>query len=222
MFGCDTVAMSNEHSASAANLSFDGFEINHQYSKSFEFERDFAQYVKASTSPSINYFSLLRPLSEVEIARRFSKYQAYFGVFRSCNTAFRQTQQARGRHWCCDCPKCRFIFLALAPFISKLDLIEIFGRNLLDDDAQSEGFAELCGLRANKPIECVGEISESAGVMSQLANRPDWRDDKVVCRLNEQLASLPQPNPALYRALFEMKHPHRVPESYLAMLNACG
>ncbi|MBV9816145.1 MAG: endonuclease domain-containing protein [Alphaproteobacteria bacterium] len=222
MFGCDTVAMSNEHSASAANLSFDGLEINHQYSKSFEFEQDFAQYIKESISPSINYFSLLRPLSEIEIARRFSKYQEYFGVFRSCNTAFRQAQQARGRHWCCDCPKCRFIFLALAPFVAKPDLIEIFGRNLLDDDAQSEGFAELCGLRANKPFECVGEISESTGVMSQLVNDPDWRDDRVVRRLNEQLASLPQPNSSQYRALFETKHPHRVPQRYLAMLDACG
>ncbi|HWO86024.1 MAG TPA: hypothetical protein VNN75_05995, partial [Stellaceae bacterium] len=63
--GCNAVAMSNEHSASAANLSLDGVEVNHQYSKSFEFERDFAQYVEDFISPSISYFSLLRPLSEI-------------------------------------------------------------------------------------------------------------------------------------------------------------
>lgn len=222
MFGCDAIAMSNEHSASAANLSLEGVEINHQYSKSLEFEHDFAQYIIASISPSIEYFSFLRPLSEIEIARRFSKYQAYFGAFRSCNTAFRQRQQERGRHWCCNCPKCRFIFLALAPFVSKRDLIEIFGRNLLDDEPQFEGFAELCGLRANKPFECVGEISESAGVITQLADHPDWRDDRIVRRLNEQLPSPPDRNRDEYRALFEMRHPHRVPEPYLAMLDACG
>src|SRR5690348_9971287 len=93
MSGCDAVVMSNEHSASAANLSLDGVEVNHQYSKSFEFEEDFVRYVEDFISPSIGYFSLLRPLSEIEIARRFSKYPAYFAVFRSCNTAFRQARE---------------------------------------------------------------------------------------------------------------------------------
>ena len=78
MSGCNAVAMSNEHSASAPNLSLDGVEINHQYSKSLEFERDFAQYVEDFISPSISYFSLLRPLSEIEIARRFAKYRRIF------------------------------------------------------------------------------------------------------------------------------------------------
>jgi hypothetical protein len=216
------VAMSNEHSASAPNLRLDGVEINHQYSKSLEFEQDFARYVGRFISPDISYFSLLRPLSEIEIARRFAKHREYFGVFRSCNTAFRQARESRGRHWCCNCPKCRFVFLALSPFVAKSDLIEIFGCNLLDDEAQRDGFAELCGLRANKPFECVGETSESAGVMSHLADRPDWRDDKVVRRLNGEFPSLRQRGPAEFRALFEVRHPHRVPAPYLAILDACG
>jgi hypothetical protein len=222
MSGCDAVAMSNEHSASAPNLSVDGVEVNHQYSKSLEFEQDFAHYVERFISPSITYFSLLRPLSEIEIARRFSRYPTYFGVFRSCNTAFRQAREARGRHWCCDCPKCRFVLLALSPFVAKPDLINIFGRNLLDDETQSDGFAELCGLRANKPFECVGETSESACVMSYLADHPDWRDDRVVRRLNQEFPSLRDGGSAEFRTLFEIRHPHRVPAAYLAMLDACG
>jgi hypothetical protein len=222
MFGCDAVAMSNEHSASAANLSLDGVDINHQYSKSFEFEQDFAQYLERFVSPSIRYFSLLRPLSEIEIARRFSKYPEYFGVFRSCNTAFRQAREARGRHWCCNCPKCRFVFLALSPFVPKPDLIEIFGRNLLDDETQSEGFAELCGLHANKPFECVGETSESAGVISHLTGHPDWCGDRVVRRLNQEFPALRSSGSAEFRSLLEARHPHNVPQPYLAMLDACG
>jgi UDP-N-acetyl-alpha-D-muramoyl-L-alanyl-L-glutamate epimerase len=222
MSGCDAVAMSNEHSASAANLSLDGVEVNHQYSKSFEFERDLVRYVERYISPSISYFSFLRPLSEIEIARRFAKHREYFGVFRSCNTAFRQAREARGRHWCCNCPKCRFVFLALSPFVAKPDLIEIFGCNLLDDETQRDGFAELCGLRANKPFECVGETFESAGVMSYLADHPDWRDDGVVRRLNEEFPSLGDSGSAEFRALFELRHPHWVPARYLAMLDACG
>jgi hypothetical protein len=222
MSGCNAVAMSNEHSASAPNLRIDGIEVNHQYSKSLEFEQDFARYVECFISPSVSYFSLLRPLCEIEIARRFAKYPAYFGVFRSCNTAFRQARAARGRHWCCNCPKCRFVFLALSPFVAKPDLVEIFGRDLLDDDTQRDGFAELCGLRANKPFECVGEVSESASVMSHLSGHPDWRDDRVVRRLNEAFPSLGDSGPAEFRALLEVRHPHRVPAPYLAMLDACG
>ena len=222
MSGCDTVAMSNEHSASAPNLTFGGVEINHQYSKSLEFEEDFAAYVERFISPSISYFSLLRPLSEIEIARRFAKYPAYFQKFRSCNTAFRQSSAARGRHWCGNCPKCRFVFLALSPFVPKSELIEIFGRDLLDDENQCHGFAELCGLREYKPFECVGETSESARVMSHLGGHPVWRDDRVVRRLGEEFPSLRQSRPADYRALFEPRHPHRVPPSYMAMLDACG
>lgn len=222
MSGCDAVAMSNEHSASAPNLSIDGVEVNHQYSKSFQFEQDFARYVERFISPSISYFSLLRPLSEIEIARRFAKHRQYLGVFRSCNTAFRQAREARGRHWCCNCPKCRFVFLALSPFVAKPDLIEIFGCNLLDDGTQRDGFAELCGLQANKPFECVGETFESAAVMSHLARHPEWRDDGVVRRLNEEFPSLSESGPAEFRAHLEARHPHRVPARYLAMLDACG
>jgi hypothetical protein len=222
MYGCDAVAMSNEHSASAPNLTENGAEINHQYSKSLEFERDFADYITRYISPSLTYFSLLRPLSEIEIARRFSKYAAYFGIFRSCNTAFKQSRAARGRHWCCNCPKCRFVFLALAPFIAKPDLIGIFGSNLLDDSAQGEGFAELCGVREHKPFECVGETSESAAVMAYLGEHPDWRNDRVVRHLNDVFLAIRRQGGSQYRALFAVRHPHRVPDEYMAMLDACG
>src|SRR5271169_493727 len=130
--GFDTIAMSNEHSASAPNLIVEGVGINHQFSKSLEFEQVFSAYIDNHISPDIAYFSLLRPLSEIEIARRFSRYRQYFKSFRSCNTAFRQSLAERGRHWCCDCPRCRFVFLALAPFVAKTELIGIFGRDLLD------------------------------------------------------------------------------------------
>ncbi len=222
MAGFDTVAMSNEHSASVPNLKIDGIEINHQFSKSLDFEQTLSDYLQDRITPSITYFSLLRPLSEIEIARRFSSYPAYFGVFRSCNTAFRQSRAARGRHWCCDCPKCRFVFLALSLFVAKPELIGIFGHNILDDETQRDGFAELCGLQEHKPFECVGETSESAGVMSYLGDHPDWREDRVVHQLHEDFPLLRQRDPNEYRALFEMRNPHRVPDPYMAMLDACG
>jgi hypothetical protein len=80
----------------------------------------------------------------------------------------------------------------------------------------------LCGLRANKPFECVGETSESVGVMSYLAGHPDWRDDRVVRRLNEEFPSLGDRGSAEIRTLLEVRHPHRVPAPYLAQLDACS
>jgi UDP-N-acetyl-alpha-D-muramoyl-L-alanyl-L-glutamate epimerase len=220
--GFDTIAMSNEHSASAPNLIVNGVGINHQFSKSFGFERDFADYIANQISPDIAYFSLLRPLSEIEIARRFSCHPQYFRCFRSCNTAFRQSPAERGRHWCCDCPKCRFVFLALAPFIAKLELIAIFGHDMLDDETQCDGFVALCGLREHKPFECVGEIAESAAVMAHLRDHADWREDAVVRRLHALFPSLRKADPADYREPFTIRHPHRVPRVFMAMLDACG
>ena len=221
MAGCDTIVMSNEHSASAPNLRFDDADVNHQYSKSLEFEEDFSEFLKNYISPSIAYFSLLRPLSEIEIARRFAKYREYFQIFCSCNAAFRQSAAAREKDWCGNCPKCRFVFLALCPFIARAELIQIFGSNLLDDETQRDGFAQLCGLRDYKPFECVGEVAESAAVMSYLGSHPDWRQDIVVQQLHGTFASLRQRDPADFRALFEDRHEHRVPDPYMAQLDAC-
>jgi UDP-N-acetyl-alpha-D-muramoyl-L-alanyl-L-glutamate epimerase len=220
--GFDTIAMSNEHSANAPNLTIDGVGINHQYSKSLEFEADFAEYLARHITPSITYFSLLRPLSEIEIARRLSRYPQYFDIFRSCNTAFRQSPAARGQHWCCDCPKCRFVFLALAPFIAKNRLIAIFGRNLLDDETQTEGFAALCGLGEHKPFECVGETEESAAVIAHLASAGEWCDDRVVRRLKSELGQSRQRDPVSFEGLLAARHAHRIPPDFLAKLDACG
>jgi hypothetical protein len=220
LYGCDAVAMSNEHSANAPNLVEDGVAINHQYSKSLAFETDLAEYLVRHISPDLAYFSFLRPLAEIEIARRFARYPAYFGAFRSCNTAFRQALAERGRHWCGNCPKCRFVFLALAPFVAKTELVEIFGNNLLDDMRQVSGFAELCGFSRHKPFECVGEVDESAAALAHLARDPQWRSDAVVERL--AFPALRQSDDAAWQRLFAERHPHRLPARYLAMLDACG
>jgi hypothetical protein len=218
MQGFDTIVMSNEHSASAPNLRVGTHDINHQYSKSFAFEEDFAAYVTQHISPSLRYFSLLRPLSEAAITRKFATYSQYFSTFRSCNSAFRQDDKRRNRNWCCNCPKCRFVFLALAPFIDKPQLIEIFERNMLNDATQTEGFAELCGLGAFKPFECVGEIEESTLLMRKLTRMDAWKQDCVVVAVGKQFPTGNDNLDAPYESLFWLNPGHRVPEAYVALL----
>ncbi|MCM1535932.1 MAG: hypothetical protein NC126_08440 [Clostridium sp.] len=146
------IVLSNETSANETTVK-DSF-VNHQYSKSFEFEQDFTWYFQTLTDSDIHYFSFLRPLTELQIAWLFSKCKAYHKVFRSCNAGSKQGI------WCCRCPKCLFVYIILTPFLSQRELIDIFGENLLDKEALEKDFRELTGLEENKPFECVGTRKE--------------------------------------------------------------
>lgn len=146
------IALSNESSANEPSIP--GTKINHQYSKSFEFESDFRAYYKKYISPEIEYFSFLRPISELKIASIFSIYPQYFFDFKSCNAGSKQDI------WCGKCSKCLFAFIILSPFIKPELLSEIFGKNMLDDINMKQYFKELTGIADEKPFECVGTINE--------------------------------------------------------------
>lgn len=181
LYGFDKVAMGNERSANVGNLvRSDNFEVNHQWSKSFEFERNFNDFTHRFMLKNFHYFSLLRQLSELEIARRFAALKPYHRVFTSCNKAFKIDKEKRLERWCADCDKCRFVFLALAPFMDRTELITVVGRNILDDETQSAGFEELLGLSNHKPFECVGETGECAVALHLLAQKPEWQNDAIV------------------------------------------
>ncbi len=184
--GFDAVAMANERSASAPNLIWDGAEINHQFSKSLAAERLLSAAV-AETGAPVRQFSILRPASELAIARAFARLERYHGAFTSCNAIFRIEEARRACSWCRDCPKCRFVFLALAPFSSPEHLREIFGADLLADESQYEGFALLAASGGHKPFECVGEEQESVAAMRLLATDERWRDHPVVKRLQREV-----------------------------------
>lgn len=216
LYGFDTIALSNESSASEPNTIHHGIEINHQYSKSLDFERDFARIVRESISPDITYFSFLRPLTEAAITRRFAPLERYHAIFRSCNTAFRLTESARLTHWCCACPKCRFVFLALAPFVPRAHLTRLFGQDLLDDETQTDGYAALAGLSDIKPFECVGTVRESALLLGKVAGMPAWREASVLTALSSRL---PLFDPSAFDALFRLQADHAVPPRFLEMLD---
>lgn len=146
------IALSNESSANEATI--DGTNINHQYSKSVSFESDFRDYISEWISPEINYFSFLRPVSELQIARLFSSFQQYHPVFRSCNAG------SKTDSWCGKCAKCLFTYIILSPFLPEEQLIQIFGKNLLRDSSLRVYFDQLCGLTEEKPFDCVGTITE--------------------------------------------------------------
>lgn len=185
LHGYNAVVMSNERSASVGNLEWDGRVVNHQWSKSFAAEQMLAGLFAKSITRDIAYFSLLRPYSELAIAARFADLDHYHSVFTSCNRAFAIDSEKRIDRWCCNCPKCRFVFLALATQLEPGELRAIFGVDMLCDDTQTTGFEALLGWDAAKPFECVGETEESIGAFLLLRDNPKWRNHSVVRHVND-------------------------------------
>ena len=148
------IILSNEDSANQSTVL--GTNINHQYSKTYEFENDFNEYTKKYFNIDINYFSLLRPLTEFQIGMLFSNMKKYHKIFRSCNLGSKKESW----EWCCKCPKCLFVYIVLSPFLYKEDLINIFGKDLYEDKDLLNTFLELIGEKDVKPFECVGTIEE--------------------------------------------------------------
>ncbi|MHB8333995.1 MAG: hypothetical protein ACYDEH_03705 [Acidimicrobiales bacterium] len=182
------VVMSNEQSASVANLSWNGREVNHQWSKSWAAEVLIGEAVAEAVGPTLNVASFLRDRSELWVARRFSELTAYHHVFRSCNRAFAQDPAKRAAAWCGECDKCVFINLVLAPFLDRAALRAIFAGEPLADPARTDQLRTLVGLgEDHKPFECVGDPDESAQALRLVAARDDWRNVRVV---TETLAAL--------------------------------
>lgn len=220
LYGFDSAALSNERSASSGNLHYQGMGINHQYSKGFEFERSVSRHFRKRLLQHFDYFSLLRPFSELQIARLFSRSAAYHPVFTSCNAAFKIDRGRRISRWCCACPKCRSTFLLMAPFVEKARLLSMFGRNLLDAGDQIAGFEELIGLRGFKPFECVGEPDEYLAALLLLSKHSEWQGDRVVNHFQSSvLSAVADPDRVLENVL-SFSEEHIIPARYEALLRA--
>lgn len=203
--GSKDIVVSNESSASEPTLMYEGVAVNHQYSKSLEFEQDFQSYLLHRFAGSIRYYSLLRQFSELRIAELFSAeaFEKYKDVFSSCNRAYRQGEDHMW--WCGECPKCAFVFLILTPFVSRHELEAIWGgKNLLLDEGLEKVYSQLLGVEGDKPLECVGEIKESRAAM------------RLAQKLYPELGKYAFDLPADYD--FRALAPHSIPEDVLPAL----
>lgn len=162
--GKEFVVLSNESSANEATDEETG--ANHQYSKSLEFELDFVEYAEKYITSNIHYFSLLRGMREIDIAKKFSEFKKYHKIFRSCNAGSKNGKN----EWCGKCPKCLFVYIILAPFLEREELIDIFGHDLLNDMELEKYYKELTGVEKTKPFECVGtraEVNEAVQMIKE-------------------------------------------------------
>ena len=163
IFGHLSIVISNERSSNEGNVLYHGTTINHQYSKTYEFEQDFDQYLKKNglispqqTEPA--YFSFLRPLYELQISQLFLNcplFDQYTTIFRSCNRG------QKTNTWCGECAKCLFAFITFYPFLAEAEIVEIFGQNLFTKESLLDEALALLGKTETKPFDCVGTHEES-------------------------------------------------------------
>lgn len=181
------IIASNEVSANYGNVKYLGQIINHQWSKSIEFERAFQLYVHRFVTSDIQYFSILRPIHEVVIVKLFTKYSEFFPIFSSCNNNFKLSGEVQDTLWCGKCPKCSFVFLLLTAFLPKAQVTGIFGKNLFADGSLLAVYRELLGFGGFKPFECVGTPEESIWAFSQMIARGEYAHDVVVKVLSAEV-----------------------------------
>ncbi len=216
----DAVVMSNEWSASAGNVEFDGVLVNHQYSKSLAFERSFRAVLRDLSPAFPDYFSLLRPRSELWIAREFARHPRHLQTFRSCNRAFHIDPAQRLDHWCGVCDKCAFIDLILSPFVEREVLGRIFrGNEPLENPDLLAVFETLAGLgQGAKPFECVGDVDECRAAIVLAGKRADRQGSAVLAALGEQIRAS-SAEPALdVEHLFSPIGEHFISEPYASDL----
>ncbi|MTD14852.1 endonuclease domain-containing protein [Nakamurella sp. YIM 132087] len=213
--GHDAVVMSNEWSASVGTVEVDGRSINHQYSKSEAFESAFRDVLADAIGTDFQYFSLLRPYTELWIAARFAELPQYFDTFRSCNRSFHINLEHRLDHWCGRCDKCCFIDLILAPFLPAETLRAVFTRTPepLDNPELLGKFHTLLGLSPDtKPWECVGDVHECQIAARMAADRIDRVGSPI---LNRLLVALGPGDPSgEAEQLMKPVALHHIPERY--------
>ena len=203
------VALSNESSANASTVP--GSKINHQYSKSFEFEQDFHNYVKKYIHPDVLYFSFLRPLNELQIAALFSGFPQHHFSFRSCNVG------SKTDSWCGRCPKCLFTYAILSPFVPQEKLEKIFGRNLLLDASLETILEELDGRAPVKPFECVGTPEEVNAALQQAISLQQ-ADDTLPLLQPVKLLDSQKNKERFEKLLWQINNENFLPEKFMDII----
>jgi hypothetical protein len=218
MEGFGAIIASNERSASSVNLQADELEVNHQWSKGMRFESLFQQWQMRQLSYVPAYFSLLRPLSELQIAQAFSRYPLHFTYFSSCNRNFRQHGRDSSDRWCGRCSKCLFVFCMLAPWLSDTELHRIFADNFLSIEGNLPTLAELLGLQGHKPFDCVGTPEEVAAALWMCYSQGRYRDLPAMRLFAERvLPGLSDPE-RLVKDMLTPADEHLIPPSWSSVL----
>jgi hypothetical protein len=205
LYGYSSVIVANERSSDEGNVRYRGKDINHQYSKTFRFERLFDEYLQKHLVTRGRYFSYVRPLYELQIGKLFSNYPAFFELFKSCN-------RNRSDSWCGRCPKCLSVFLTTYPFVPRSVLVKIFGTDLFEREENIAVLRELAGIEA-KPFECVATTAEIVGALALSISKARGSGQPLPSVLewgSQNVAGITDTSSAA--AMLDSYGPHRIPQ----------
>lgn len=161
--GAAYVVVANEASASIPRITWEHGAVNHQWTKSFAFEQQLQAFVRDRVSAGVTYFSAVRQLTSVGVAKLFARHPKYLEVFTSDNSVFRIDPAKRpNARWSLDSPKSLSSFILLAPWLNEADIVRAFGRNFLDETSLRDLFLEMVGVQGEPPLDCVGTADELA------------------------------------------------------------
>eukprot|EP00054_Salpingoeca_dolichothecata_P022036 m.142879 g.142879 ORF g.142879 m.142879 type:complete len:404 (+) comp24199_c0_seq1:435-1646(+) len=137
--GFSHIVVGNERSADEDNgVIYMGQTLNHQHDKSLAYERAFQKYLHHYVSPTLLYWSGLKSMWEVQIAREFCKHLEYLPCFFSCNIS-------NTSRWCSECSKCCFVFVLLSAWLPPEQVWRVFGDNLFERPDLFRIFRSLLG-----------------------------------------------------------------------------
>ena len=229
LYDFDAVVMSDEASSDEGNIKFHGMDINHQWSKSLEFENMFRKYIKTSIGSNIEYFSLLRPFSELKIANLFSGFPKYFGEFTSCNINWKILAspslprngggaEGGGNRWCCACPKCASVFACLAAFLPREKLEMIFGAIPFENEALMNLYRELLGVSGHKPFECVGTADETKAAFLLAMRRGDLSGTPIMKMFIDEVLPAIKDQEKLIAEVLAIRPEHCIPDLFQKLI----
>jgi hypothetical protein len=210
LYGYNKVIVANERSSDEGNVRYRERDINHQYSKTFRFERLFDEYLSKYIVAGGRYFSFVRPLYELQIGELFSRFPALFDLFKSCN-------RKRSDSWCGECPKCLSVFLTIYPFVSRSALVKIFGMDLFDREANIAILRQLAGLEV-KPFECVATTSEINTALALSIEKAKAADDSLPSVLAYAAENIPGIKSAAAGPILNSFGSHRIPQEFESFL----
>jgi len=152
--GTGFVVAGNSRSDDEPNVeSYLGHPVNHQWTKSYEFESALAAYRDRWLPGAPGYSSPLRPLYELQIIASLSGDIDGYLRTASCN-------RVKGEGWCRSCAKCAWVFLATAALFGHDLAVRKTGGDMFADPALAGVYAEMAGLTGSKPFECTGTEEE--------------------------------------------------------------
>ena len=217
--GFGAVVASNERSASTGNVVLDGVEINHQWSKGLEFERSLQAWSARHLVVGPSMFSLLRPYSELAVAREIARHPRWLGAITSCNANF-SIRPSAGPRWCGRCPKCVFVFAVTTPWLDDTSRALLFGADFLADSANLPLVQELLGLQGHKPFECVGTPEEMTAALWLCHERRLHASTPALALFRDRVLPVLAEPEALVEECLRPSDEHLVPVTYQPVLHA--